>query len=154
MSALTTNKVWRDNVLGPRVNRAAAALPQTATGTIFTITGGQVLVTSLIGTVTVATGATATTLKIVSTPTVGTAADLTTAVSVASKEVGTIIALNVAVGGALTVATAGGAAIPAPGQLVLNAGTIQLTTSASNTGSVKWSITYVPLDDGASISAA
>jgi hypothetical protein len=38
--------------------------------------------------------------------------------------------------------------------MVVAAGTIDLDCAASNTGSVKWSIWYVPLDDGAYVEAA
>ena len=48
---------------------------------------------------------------------------------------------------------AGYAQLPAR-PLVVNVGTIDLDCAASNTGSVKWSIWYVPLDDGAVVTAA
>jgi len=38
--------------------------------------------------------------------------------------------------------------------IVVNAGTIDLDCAASNTGSVAWSIWYLPLEDGAYIEAA
>lgn len=141
------------SVLGAQVSRATATLPATTQGAIFTINSGRVLVTSLVGTVTTATGATATTLKVTGNPTSGTDVDLSTATSVASKEVGTLITLNATPLGALAVVNAGGATMPAY-TFVLNAGTLDIVTSATNTGSVKWDITYVPLDAGASISAA
>jgi hypothetical protein len=34
----------------------------------------------------------------------------------------------------------------------VSAGTITWTTSASNTGAMRWYLTYVPLDNGAALS--
>ena len=154
MSVLDNGAALRKGLLGLTVTRATATLPATTQAAIFTISGGQVLVTGLIGTVTTATGATATTLQVVGNPTSGTDVNLSTAVSVASKEIGTIITLGTSVGGALSVQNAGGGALPLGTGFVLNAGTLDLVTSATNTGSVKWTLTYVPIDSGASVTAA
>lgn len=154
MSVLNDGAAMLKSVLGIRVQRATAVLPATTQAAIFTISGGQVLVTSLVGTFTVAASATATTLKITGNPTSGTDVDLATATAVTSKEIGSIITLPAALGGAVTVANAGGTTVPVGSGLVLNAGTLDIVTSATNTGSVKWTLTYVPLDDGASVTAA
>lgn len=144
----------KKSVLGVAVSRSAAVLPATTQAAIFTISGGRVLITSLIGTFTVAGSATATTLKITGNPTSGTDVDLATATAVTSKEVGSIITLPAAAGGAVVVTNAGGALVPLGSGLVLNAGTLDIVTSATNTGQVKWDLTYVPIDAGASVSAA
>jgi hypothetical protein len=39
------------------------------------------------------------------------------------------------------------------GGYIVPAGAISITTSATNTGAFKWTLTYVPLDDGASVAA-
>jgi hypothetical protein len=31
---------------------------------------------------------------------------------------------------------------------------VRITTDATNTGAMKWSVTYIPLDDGAVVTAA
>jgi hypothetical protein len=145
-------RLWN---MGLRVNRATATLPQTATATLFTVSGGRILLTSLIGNVTVATGATATNLKITSTPSAGTAVDIATNVAAASKEVGAHFSVNCVTIGALTVGNAGGLAMAGgSGGLIIPAGSIQWTTDANDTGSIKWLLTYVPLDDGAAVAAA
>lgn len=154
MSVLNDAEAFRKAVLGVRVQRATAVLPATTQAAIFTIAGGQVLVTSLIGTFTVAGSATATTLKITGNPTAGTDVDLATATAVTSKEVGSIITLPAALAGAVTVANAGGTTMPIGSGLILNPGTLDIVTSATNTGSVKWDLTYIPLDTGASVTAA
>jgi hypothetical protein len=145
----------RATILGQTVNRAAALQPQTTQAAIFTVTGGKVLVTSLIGEVVVATPATANTLKITGNPTSGTDVDWTSATSTASKEAGAIITPAVTAGGALVVANAGGGNAVAPTGYVAQIGTIDLVTSGSAaTGTIKWTLTYVPIDSGAAVAAA
>lgn len=139
---------------GTKVDRATAVLPATAYGALFTVAGGRVLITGLIGELTVVASGTATTVKVTGTPTVGTAVDWTTATAVTSKEVGSQMTLPAASGGALVVQNggAGGQWQPAA-PYVAAVGTIGITTSATNTGSAKWSVTYVPLDNGATVTA-
>lgn len=141
---------------GNQVLKAAQALPQTATATLFTVTGGRVVITSLAGTVSTAIQNQACTLALGTVPTVGTAASsgIASATSIINKEAGTHIWLPSAAGSALVVGTnAGGAAQLLGGQAyVVSAGTITWTTSASNTGAISWALTYIPLDDGAAVS--
>jgi hypothetical protein len=138
--------------LGTKVDKATAIVPASATGTIFTVSGGRVVVTSIVGELTAAADGTATTLKITSTPTTGTAVDLTTATAITSKEIGALIGLPLTFGGALNVQNAGGNEIPGAVRFLVPIGTIQITTSATNlTASIKWSLTYFPFDDGASV---
>jgi hypothetical protein len=145
----------RSLVLGEAVNRAAALQPATTQAAIFTVAGGKVLVTSLVGEVVVATPATANTVKVTGNPTSGTDVDWCTATSTASKEVGSIISLPGAVASGLTVSNAGGGnPFPANGQIA-QIGTIDLvTTGTAATGTIKWTLTYVPIDDGATVTAA
>lgn len=155
MASRIDGRTNRQVALGIRVERAAGLQPATAYGALFNVTGGKVLVTSLIGEVIVATPATVNTAKITGTPTAGTAVDWTTATSTASKEVGTIITPAVTAGGALVVANAGGGNAIAPTGYVAQIGTVGLTTSGTAaTGTIKWTLTYVPIDDGAAVTAA
>lgn len=141
---------------GFQVAKAAQALPQTATATLFTVSGGRVVITSLAGTVSTVIGGTATTLALGTAPTVGTAATagIASATAITSKEAGTHIWLPTAAGSALNVGTnAGSAAQLLGGQAyVVSAGTVTWTTSASTTGAISWALTYIPLDTGASVS--
>jgi hypothetical protein len=142
--------------LGVRTDRATAALPQTATGSIFTVSGGRIVLTSLVGEVTTVLGATVTTLTVVSTPTTGAATTLASATAVTSSAVGSWFTLPATLGSALVVTpVAGAVALPTRDLgFLVPVGAIQLTTSASDTGSVKWSLTYVPFDDAATVVAA
>ena len=140
---------------GSQVLKTAQALPQTATGTLFTVSGGRVIVTSLIGTVSTAIQNQACTLALGTVPTTGTASStgIATATSIINLEAGTHLYLA-ATKGALTVNANAGAAAQIFGgsAYVVSAGTISWTTSASNTGAISWALTYIPLDDGAAVS--
>lgn len=140
---------------GTQVLKAATALPQTATSTLFTVTGGRVIVTSLVGTVSTAVQNQACTLALGTVPTTGTASStgIATATSIINLEAGTHVYLPAAKGALTVNANAGAAAQIASGSgYVVSAGTISWTTSASNTGAISWALTYIPLDDGAAVS--
>lgn len=159
MSVIIQGDQLRALQLGVRVDRATATLPQSTDGAIFTVSGGRVIVTSLVGQVTTVIG-TGTTpdLKIKFNPTAtGSDFDLCTAVSISADAVGQsyYIAGDVASPGALLVGGAVGQANPVfPKPLLLPAGDIEIDIDESVTGSVRWTCTYIPLDDGASVVAA
>jgi hypothetical protein len=149
------NQSTRDMIgnmaLGMRVDRATATLPQSTAGALFTVTG-KCAILGIIGEVTTIIETQANNTKLVANPTVGTSADLCTVLDISADEVGALYGLA-AVGSALAGGTAGYApmcTVPC----VVNTGTIDLNCAASNTGSVAWSLWYVPLEAGASIVAA
>lgn len=152
MSTLIQGNELRTLLFGRKVDRDTAALPQTATGSLFSVSGGRILLTSIVGEVTTALGATLTNAKLVSTPTTGTAVDLCAVLAVASKEAGTLFGITGLFSDAMVGANAGAGVIPR-NPVVIPVGNIGLNTSANDTGSVKWSVTYIPLDDGASVAA-
>lgn len=155
MSVIISGPQVRQVLLGTKVDRATATIPQTATGSIFTVTGGRILVTGLVGEVTTAIGGVATTLAVTSTPTTGTAVTVASATAITSKEIGSIITLPVTAGTAAVVNNGGGGGqLPGHAPYVIPVGALGITTSASTTGAIKWSLTYVPLDDGATVAAA
>ena len=138
---------------GIRVDRATAALPQTANAPIFTVAGGRVIVQMMLGEVTTVIQAQLNNPQLTAVPTVGTAVDLCAVVDINALEVGG----KLSPAGVLATAlgkTLAGAAVSTLNPLIIAAGTINLNCSASNTGSMKWSIWYSPVDDGATITAA
>lgn len=143
--------------MGLKVEEPAAVLPATATAHLFTVSGGRVIVTGLVGQCTTVCTSTATTVSVGVTPTSGTASTtgLCTATAVTSSEVGTLVSLPSGAKGALVVGANAGAGVQVqgPGGYVVQPGTIDITTSATNTGAFKWTLTYIPLDDGASVTA-
>jgi len=154
VSVLNDPLAFRKALYGLAVAGAAKTVPQNATSTIFTVTGGRVLVTGLYGKVTTVIGGTTPSAKIVSTPTTGTAVDVSSATAITGKEAGALIGLAGTVGTALNVQNAGaGAGLPSP--VVIPVGTVGVNVSAADaTGAIQWTLTYVPLDDGASVTAA
>lgn len=156
MASLIKGKDNRLISLGIKVEEPAAVLPATATGHIFLVSGGRVLITGLIGQVTTVCSGTATTVSVGTTPTVGTASTtgLATATAITSLEVGTLVSLPLTKGALAVGANAGAAAqITGDGGLVVSAGNIDIVTSATNTGAFKWTLFYVPIDDGAFVTA-
>jgi hypothetical protein len=147
-----------DVTWGLRVDRAAA-LVTAATVNLFTIVGGRVLLTGLLGEISVAIAATATTLQITSLRT-----DVTTPVAtvlcIASADIqsmapGRMFTLPAAVGSALTISVGSSAALMNAVRYVLPVGGLRLVGSAAPaTGTVKWSVWYWPIDDGAYMAAA
>lgn len=149
----STRQAIADVGLGIRVDRATATLPQTAAAAIFTITGGRVAIMGILGEVTTAIQNQACNTKLTANPTTGTSSDICAVLSIADDEVGCLYGITGTVGDAMIGANAGYAPLPAR-PIVVNVGTIDLDCAASNTGSVKWSIWYAPLDDGAYVTAA
>lgn len=139
--------------LGRMVSRDTATLPATATGAIFNVTGGKVLITSICGEVTTGIQAQANAVKLVATPTVGAVNDLSATVDVNGLAAGGLISIT-GLAADVAVKSTGGGISGLRNPVVVNTGAIGVNTAATNTGSVKWCVTYVALDDGASVSAA
>ena len=160
MSVIEQGYQLRSLIFGTQVLKGPSVLPATATSTLYTVSGGAVLVTSFFGVCTTVCTATATTLAVGTAPTAGTLSHtgLAVATAITSSEVGTWVGLGATAGAALIVGGANGAGASGGfAQMVslpvaVSAGTITLTTSATNTGAFKWYLTYVPLDTGASVS--
>jgi hypothetical protein len=154
---MVTNQSQRDAAsmfrLGARVDRATATLPQTAAGTIFTISGGRVMISMILGEVTVVIQTQLNNTKLKLVPTVGSTVDLCAVKDITALEVGGKLVVNGVAATALTQANAG-AIIAETVPVICAVGNLQLDCSASNTGSIKWSLWYVPVDDGALVVAA
>lgn len=162
MSVLINGSELRTIKLGRKVSRAAATLPATTSTAYFTVTGGRVLITSLIGEVTTVCSGTATNLNLTLDPDGANAvADLAAATAITSDAVGTIYTVTGAPADLLSAPVVGSTAIPnyvsgvlAGHGFIVPAGSILLKTSATNTGATKWDLTYIPFDDGAAVVTA
>lgn len=156
MSVLIQGDQLRALLRGVRVTRATAALPQSTAGALFTVTGGKVLVTSLIGEVTTVIQTQADNTKLTFDPVdAGATQDLCAVLDITADAVGTMYSLT----GTPATAMQDGLNFLSSNKvlaqpLVLKPGSILLDCAASNTGSVKWELTYIPLDNGASVAAA
>lgn len=156
MTVIIQGSQLREILLGVKVEEPAAVLPATGTSHIFTVAGGRVVVTALIGQVTTVCSGTATTVSVGATPTTGTLSTtgLATATAITSLEVGSLVSLPITKGALLVGANAGnGVQALGGGGYVVEPGTIDIVTSATNTGAFKWTLLYIPLDDGATVTA-
>tara|TARA_Y100000034_G_C6905929_1_gene420363 strand:- start:371 stop:814 length:444 start_codon:yes stop_codon:yes gene_type:complete len=144
-----TSKNFTDTKI---VMRDTAALPQTAQAALFTVTG-RVIVTQIVGEVTTVIETKANATKLVANPTVGADVDLCATDDITADAVGTLYSITGTLANAM-VATTSGAFVAQAAPTVVADGTIDLNCAASNTGSVKWTVHYIPLDNGSSVVVA
>lgn len=133
--------------VGAPVNSQTSILGLPATGntTLFTITGGPIVLEQIIGEVTtvIQTQACNTKLQSVDAAT-STATDLCAVLDVTAKAVGSFFNISGTLASAM-LNTAGGTAIAQATKIVIPAGVIRVNTAATNTGAVRWYMKYVPL---------
>jgi hypothetical protein len=148
---------FRKAALGVQVNRATAALPQTTAAAIFTVATGRVLVTSIVGEVTTVIQTQANATKLTFDPTdAGATQDLCATLDITADAVGTMYGIT----GTPATALQDALNFLPPSKslaregIILKPGSILLDCAASNTGSVKWTLHYVPIDAGATVTAA
>jgi hypothetical protein len=150
MTTIRSGADVRSVILGTRVQKATGTLT-VATLPLFTIAGGLVAVTSLVGRVTTAITV-AGTSKLQHNPTLGTTRDLSLAVDLGTTDtvVGEILVVDGTAGTALTI----GAFAPTKWPLIMDTGQIEQVTATGADGAILWSLTYVSIDNGASVVAA
>lgn len=142
-----------DLIAGLRVDKAATAITEISTKSLYTVVGGNCLVTGLIGEVTTIVQTQANNTKYISTPTVGTAVDMCAVVDITAHEVGGLLTITGVLATAAVKGNAGAGVFMSNG-IVVPPGVIGINTAASSTGAYKFSIWYVPLEEGAYIEAA
>ena len=123
---------------------------------IFHVVGGRVILFDMIGIVTEVIQTAATTLAVNFDADFGGDAVMSVAsADFTADAVGTIYLMPATAAGALTVPAAGAylRLFPALGW-VMSEGAISITASAARTGGIKWTVFYIPIDDGAYIEAA
>lgn len=124
------------------LTRAAANLPQGTSAAIFTVTG-PVIIHCIIGIVTTVIQSGTNNLKLIYDPTAtGADTDMCATVDIDALAVGHVIAITGAVADAATKSAAPGIAVRQAGGLVLDAGSIKLSCSASKTGQIAWYVLY------------
>ena len=134
--------------------RTTSILPQGAPGqtAYFTVTG-RVIITDVVGEVTTAIEGVAVSIKLIANPTVGADVDLCTALVINGDAVGTLYSITGTLGNPM-VATTSGAVTAQALPIVIADGTIDLHTDINATGNAKWTLTYIPLDSGSTITVA
>ena len=141
-----------DAVFGKAVARATKNLPQTATEALFTVSG-RIIEMHIVGEVTTVIQTQGNNTKLTLTGTVGAAVDMCAVNDITSDAIGTLYHITGTLANAL-VATTSSCGVAQAAPLLCAAGPIDLITAASNSGQVKWTIRYVPLDVGALVVAA
>jgi len=136
--------------LGTKVERATANM---TTGlALFDIEGGNCLITLLVGEVTTILEDHAVNYKLSVDVDTGTDTDLCANLACQKDEAGTLYSIEGAPGTAMQVGSSG--SVPGPTYpSVVAPGAIDITVSAATTGSVKWTLWYIPLEVGAYINA-
>jgi len=130
--------------------KVAANLPQTAQAAYFTVTGGKVAV-KLYGEVTTVIQDQACNLEIYANPTSGTDTVIGAALEIRTDAVGTVYSLTGTTGDAILENAPGACLEEQNGWIIVPAGTIDLKTSASNTGATKWTCKWTVIDAGATL---
>lgn len=161
------NKSTRERVAdlnyGMRVDKGpvlATVWGAQAVTPLFNVVGGRVLVTQIIGEITTVLSDNATLVKYYFTPTGGAQVDLSAiSQTIAQLAVGKRILAAGTIGGATTFSGIGASmAQPTPyilGEVgVGGAIGIESTTASLTSGAAKFTVLYIPLDDGAYIAAA
>lgn len=139
------------NNVARRTERPTAALPQTTQAGLFRIASGRILVQQIVGEVTTVIQTQANNTKLVLDVTTGTDRDLCAVLDITADEVGTLYGISGIFADALLGA---GQALQAQTRpVILKPGDIDLNCAASNTGSVKWTLFWTPLDAGAYVAA-
>jgi hypothetical protein len=137
--------------------RQTAALPQTADDALFRITGGKIRVLGIVGEVTTVIQNQANNTKLKINPSgVGADVDLCAVLDIANDAVGTLYTIT----GDFSDAMQDGLwsletdKTMEAGGVILGPGDIELDCAASNTGAVKWTLNWEPVDEGANVAAA
>lgn len=148
-------------LLGNRVFRVSATLPQSAAGNLFTVSNGVVLITYIVGEVTVVMGATNNNTSLQHS--VGPVA-LCAVLDTLNDAVGTLYQMSgdpaeplrdtlAAIPGGYRGGLAAGIGMIAFGFLSAP-GNIQLLCAADNTGECQWTLFYWPIDPEATVAPA
>jgi len=145
-------EITKKQAIARSVTRAAAALPATAAGALFTVTG-KILVVDIIGEVTTIIQTQANNTKLVANPTVGADVDMCAVLDISADAVGSTYQITGTLANAM-VNTPGGCGVAQAGRLVVHGGTIDLDCAATNTGAIKWTLHWIPIEEDANVVAA
>lgn len=139
-----------------RPSTASGNTPLAASATtLFTVSGGRILLKYLVGTVTTAIQAQATTTQLIATPSTGSATNLSNSTAdLTGAAVNNTVSLGAALGTAV-LGTAGALLLVEVPVLITATATItnaiSVTFGAASTGALKWDMIYVPLDTGSQV---
>lgn len=151
MSVIIQGEQLRTLLYGTRVEKTTGTLAAT-TISLFTVATGKVLLTSIVGEVTTAITV-ANSYKLQHNPTTGTTKDLCAATDIGTTDTpaGNLLGFQGLTGDSMLT---GPGAVPTIKQpIVLTPGVVE-SVSAGTDGVILWVVTWVPLDNGATLVAA
>lgn len=149
MTVVNEASAFTKSVLGVVVSKSTGTLAAT-TIPLFTIAGGLVAVTSIVGRVTTAITV-ANSYKLQHNPTAGTTVDICAASDIGTTD--TILGEIFVVSGVRATGIVIGSAPRIAASIIMDTGQIE-SVSAGTDGVIKWYVTYVPIDSGATLVAA
>lgn len=152
MSVLINGDQLRTILFGNLASKAYTPLV-VETKTLFNITVGKVLITSIVGVVTTDITV-ANTVKLQANPTTGTTQDLCAATDIGTTDTlaGAHLSFQGLTGDSLL---RGVGVVPTLKQpLIVAVGTIEQVTATGADGGITWSVTWVPFDNGGTLAAA
>jgi hypothetical protein len=151
MGQLNPLKSFTQLTLGERVDRATANI---TTGLpLFNVLGGRIAVNLILGEVTTVIETKTVTLKLQANPTTGATVDMCGTLDLSADPAGTLYTIA---GAAATALQRGecGSVIGQSAPVIVAVGAIEAVVGDTHTGSIKWSVFYTPIDDGAYVEAA
>ncbi len=153
MTNIADQDAFRKSVLGNGpVSKSTGAITGNPTTALFTIAGGEVLITGLWGVVTTSLTTDSGTYAIVANPTTGDTQTLVTATDLGTTDTaaGSVVGLTHGTTAAPAFLRGGHVDL----QAVVTTGQIEFVGAASANGAITFSCTWVPLTDGATLVAA
>lgn len=149
MTVLNEASAFRKGILGLAVSKSTGTLAAT-TIPLFTIAGGLVAVTSIVGRVTTAITV-ANSYKLQHNPTAGTTVDLCAATDIGTTD--TVLGEIFVVSGVRATGLSIGANPRVTPAQIMDTGQIE-SVSAGTDGVILWTVTWIPVEDGATLVAA
>ena len=153
MGILNNASAFRNAILGSAPVAKAYTPLVVETKTLYTIAGGRVMLTSLYGLVTTDITV-ANTVKLQANPTTGTTQDLCAATDIGTTDTlaGALLSFQGLTGDSLLRGVGVVQTLKAP--LIIATGTIEQVTATGADGGITWYVTWIPMDDGATLVAA
>jgi len=142
----------RDIALGRPASKATGAISGNPTTPLFTIAGGEVMITSVYGLVTTALTNATGTYALQQNPTAGDTTTLVTATALGATDVSVGSTLGLTHGTTVAPAFLGGGQVRL--DTVVTTGQIEFVGALSADGAITFNVTWIPLTDGATLVAA
>ena len=152
---------WRKEIyegrrIGGQTTERTTALTTGVTYSLFTITGGRILVTQILGEITaVVAGALTISLQAVPTAALATTRAMCAGLLVTAYDVGDLLGITGVNTDAMLPPAASGVVEGQTFGVIVQPGAIQLLNNiADATASIRWTLKWIPFDSGAAVAAA